>query len=507
MRILLVNPPYYRLFKDSYTVTTYPLSLGYLASAIKKQTKWAITVYNSDFAFPAEPWQVGYLAGEGFEKFRVNQTDISHPVWKEVKGVLEETRPEVIGIYCCSSNSSSAAFLANMAKTINKNTTVILGGPHPSAIGQKSMRDANVDIVVKGEGEQTIVELLNKIENNEELKEVEGIIHRTSNGIVETPNRELMDDLDSLEFPVKYAREVLRDYEKYPVSAFKSVLTSRGCPYNCFFCGSRTIFGRKTRFRSVENVIAEVKYLQKMGVKRFNFIDDSFGLKRAYLIDLCNSLIKECPDIRWECETGVNLVDEDTIKLMKKAGCCQIHMGVESGNNSILREMRKEITIEEAIAVADMLDRNGVKLRANFLIGIPTETEQTLEDTFRAMKRIKGRLGYSIFTPYPGTEAFEQSTKMHLISNDFDASLYNHQSPENCFCANIDKERFRAIAAEMEKYVDKRNAKQDFREFLSYETLSKAFSSNFLQDMESFKDFVKKATFEMKTTIKNLVTS
>ena len=139
----------------------------------------------------------------------------------------------------------------------------------------------------------------------------------------------------------------------------------------------------------------------------------------------------------------------------------------------MLKKMRKGITIGQAIAAANLIRKHGIRLTANFIIGFPDETEETLNDTFAAMKKIRGKLVYNIFTPYPGTEAFEFCRRKGLINEDFNIALYNHQSPENCFCLNIRKERFRKPASEIEEYVDKQNAKQDLTSILSLAALHK----------------------------------
>ncbi len=457
-RILFIEPPFYRLFKNTYSLNRYSLSLGYLAAGVRRETDWDVMVYNADFFSHSESLEVSYLAGAGFDNYLSNLKNLSASIWKEVKTTIAKYRPTVVGISAKSQNFTSACIVAKIAKEINEKITVITGGPHPSMVGQEVLECVAIDLAVRGEGEVTIVELLNAIDSGSSLDSIKGAIYRKDNLIVENPPREFIKGLDSLPFPYTCAKEVLKDYDKYPKAAFGYIFATRGCPYNCFFCGSRNVWSRQTRFRSPENVVREIKALQKDGLRLFYFVDDNFGVNKQYINDLCNALIKYCPGIKWSCEFHVNLVDEEVISLMKKAGCFLIQIGIESGNNEILRKMRKNITIEEAYAAARTIKKYGIQLQAFFIIGFPQETEQSLNDTVTAMKKIKcDVLTYSVFTPYPGTEAFEFCKNSGLIEENYDVSLYNHQSPFSNFCMNIPAEKFRLLASKIEKMVDKKN--------------------------------------------------
>jgi anaerobic magnesium-protoporphyrin IX monomethyl ester cyclase len=470
-KILLIEPPFYRLFKDTTSLDRYPLALGYLAGTIRKETNWGVMAYNTDFYPQSESLKINYLTSTGFLNYLNNLKDLSKPIWSEIKSTISEYKPTVVGISVKSPNFESACIVAKLAKEVNKQIIVIVGGPHPSMVGSDVLNCPDIDIGVRGEGENTIVELLNAIDAQKKFDDIKGINYRKDCQLVENAPREFIKNLDSLCFPHESAPKVLKDYDQYPLKAFKNVFTVRGCPYNCFFCGSRKVWTRKVRFRSSESVIREIKGLQKMGLRLIHFDDDTFGTNKKYINDLCNALIIHCPGLKWSCEFHVKLVDEQTISLMKAAGCYSIQIGIESGNNGILKEIRKNNTVKEIFSACEIIKKHGILLQAFFMVGFPQETEDTLNDTVAVMKKCKcDKLIYSIFTPYPGTEAFEFCKENGLIGDDYDVSLYNHQSPANCFCININPERFRELVYKIEIMVDRKNSLNRIKQVFSLNT-------------------------------------
>lgn len=479
-KILLIEPPFYRLFKDTYSLDRFPLSLGYLSATAKQKTQWEVLVYNADFHPKSEPKKVGYLSGEGFKNYLASLDDLSKPIWNEIKKVIEEYNPDAIGISAKSQNFKSACNIARTAKKFNPNVKIIFGGPHVSMVGEEILSDENIDIGVYGEGEETFVEILDRINSRSSLEGIKGTIYRKDGKRVTEPPRGYISDLNTLPYPYTNSKDTLKDYDKYPKTSFANIFTTRGCPYNCFFCGSRNIWSHKVRFRSIENVIKEVKELQGMGIENIHFADDTFGVKDEHIQNLCRALIRECPGIKWSCELHVKLVKEETIALMKKAGCWEIQMGIESGNNMILREIRKNITVEEAYEAVRIIKKHKLHLLTFFIVGFPQETEETVRDTIEMIKRIDSDgIVLSIFTPYPGTEAFDYCKTHNLIDKEFDVALYNHQSPENCFCRNISKERFRELVREVERIVDEKNSSSKKKNVFSFATLGKIKKQGF----------------------------
>jgi len=462
------------LFKDTYSLDRYPLSLGYLAGTALKETKWDVMVYNADFVPGSEMLEVSYLSGPGFERYQKGLKNTSARPWDEVISVIRDYKPNVIGITAKSQNFASACIIARLAKEVDKKTVVIVGGPHPSMTGTNVLNCPDIDISVIGEGERTLVELLMAIEQDRDINTVKGIVYRKNNAVCQTPQREYIENLDSLCFPNDSAPQVLKEYDRYPAKVFGYIFATRGCPYDCFFCGSRKIWSRHVRFRSVENCMQEIKNLRKRGLNFISFEDDDFGVSRKNIRDLCTAIRKQHPGLKWSCEIHVKLIDEETVKLMKESGCCSISLGVESGNNEILKHIRKNITIEEALAACRMIKKSGLRLSVFFMVGFPQETEESLNDTIRAMERIDcDFVVYSIFTPYPGTEAFEFCLKQGLIDSSYDVSMHNHHSPINSFCMNIAPERFKLLARKAEKICDRKNRLNRIKGVMHFDVFEK----------------------------------
>ncbi|MFX0195977.1 MAG: B12-binding domain-containing radical SAM protein [Candidatus Hodarchaeota archaeon] len=477
---------------NTFSHSRYPLALGYLAGIIKKKTNWEVMAYNTDFVSDNEGCSFSYVIGPGFDNYINGLKDLSRPVWREFKSTISDFEPTVIGISAKSQNFTSACVLAKIAKQFSKDILVVVGGPHPSMVGSDVLKSPDIDVAVIGEGENTVVELLEAIETQSDFRNIPGIIYRKHGQTIKNPRRKFIDDLDSLPFPHETAPEVLKDYEKYPITAFKHIFSTRGCPYNCFFCGSRKIWSRNVRFRSPENVVKEITSLQNIGLKSVNFEDDIFGVNKKHLENLCDAIKKKCSGLKFSCEIHAKLVDEDVISIMKKSGCHSIHIGVESGNDKMLRKIRKGITIEEAFSAAKIIKKHGIELNTYFMAGFPEETEETLSDTMKAIQMIKSdQVVYSIFTPYPGTEAFEFCKENGLIHDDFDVSLYNHSSPANCFCKYIHFKRFRVLASQIERMIVKKNKLNLIRKSFSLNTFWRIQELGIVESLKTFRNMIR----------------
>tara|TARA_B100000315_G_C14547361_1_gene573911 strand:+ start:230 stop:1723 length:1494 start_codon:yes stop_codon:yes gene_type:complete len=465
---MLIEPPFYRLYHDQYCLVKYPLALGYLSGAIIKDTDWSVQTYNSDFNIKKKniPSDNDYMTGKGFERYLSYLKNHSLPIWNEVKNTIREYNPSVIGITIKSQNFTSATIVAKIAKEINPDIKVIIGGVHATMNGKSVFDCENIDVSCIGEGEVTIVEFLKALENKTPLHSVSGILFKDKhNEIIQTPPREYIEDLDSLEFPLTYAPTIFKDFEKYPKDAFGYIFGSRGCPYACTFCESKSMWTRKVRYRSPENIIGEIKQMEKFGINKVVFDDDTFGISKKNIKAINDLMKKEVPNITYQCETAVQLAkDENVVKDMKNGGCTIVSVGIESGSNEMLKKIKKSQTTDECIQAVKTLKKHGIETHTFIMIGFPEETEETLQQTMDFIPKLApDYVIFSIFTPYPGSELYYECKNMGLIDGEFDVSIYNHQSPLNCFTKNLSKERFYELRTKSVKFIDKYNRKATFK--------------------------------------------
>ena len=466
-KIMLIEPPFYRLYHDQFCLVKYPLALGYLSGSILRKTKWEVQTYNADFNAKKKSFDPSgeYLSGKGFKRYLSSLKDMTFPIWDEIKKSIEEFNPSVIGLTVKSQNFTSGTIVAQIAKKINPEVKILVGGAHSTMNGTKVFECKDIDFACIGEGENTISDLLNTLENNRDLNLVDGIKFRENNKIITTKPRAYIDDLDTLDFALTTAPKVLKNFDRYPKRAFGYVFGSRGCPYACTFCESKAMWTRKVRYRSPENIISELKQMYEFGIRQVNFDDDTFGISKKNIKIINDLLEKELPDMTYTCETVVQLAkDEQVVKDMKRGGCTGTYVGIESGNNEMLKSIKKTQTTDECVQAIRNLQNHGIDSHAFIMVGFPNETEETFKQTMDFLPKLKpDNIIFSVFTPYPGSDLFYQCQKDGIIDGEFDLSIYNHQSPLNCFTKNISKERFYELRREADKFVDKYNQKAKFR--------------------------------------------
>jgi len=280
----------------------------------------------------------------------------------------------------------------------------------------------DIDIGIIGEGEETLVDVL---ENTNNLERVKGIVYRNPN-IMINPRRDFIKVLDKLPFPgwdllpnlTKYYKPAPHYTGRYPST---SLITSRGCPGRCIFC-DRMVFGRYCRANSSEYVVGMIKYLiKKYGIKDICFFDDTFTIFAKRLIEVCNLIIKEELDITWSCFGRINDVTPEILRLMRRAGCWQISYGIESGSQKVLDSLKKDTKVDQIMNALKWTRKAGISAHGFFILGCPTETKETIEETIDLIKIADlNSIQLTFFTPYPGTEIYPDIDKYGQFTQNWE---------------------------------------------------------------------------------------
>jgi len=318
--------------------------------------------------------------------------------------------PQVIGITSMTSVYQSALEMAILLKA-HLGRPIVIGGPHATVYPERVLTESPViDYVVRGEGEETLLELVHALDGHGPVNTIAGLTHRLHGEVVSNPDRPLIADLDALPFPARHLFE-LRRYglctpEGLPMA---TVLSSRGCPYNCSYC-FKGIVGRTYRQRSPENIIAEVRQLiEQYGIRNFYFIDDLFTVDVRRLNAITDQIIAEKLDIRWQCLGRVDRVNAEILRKMYAAGCRRIHYGIESGNQDILKRINKGIKLDQVRQAVRWAQQAGIQVKGYFMLGLPGDTEETMQQTVDLATELNlDEAMFSLTTPFPGTRLWDE---------------------------------------------------------------------------------------------------
>lgn len=473
--MLLIKPPWYAL--QDLNVKDIPLGLCYIASILRSADHKCL-VLDGDFGF-GDPTNYEKIVAD-YEYYLNALHNIDLPIWKRISSVIQAFKPDIVGIAVMTGTYGAAKNVAEIVKEYDFSIPVIVGGPHPTILPNDTAREDSFDIIVRGEGEYTMLDIVNCLEKGNSLNRVEGITYKKEDNIYNNPPRPFIEDLDSLPIP---SRDLIYEKEKYDPDAFGFIITSRGCPYNCIYCSSPKIWGRKVRYRSPENIIAEIEeVIKNFKTKKFRFNDDVFSLNKNRALNICELLINRKLEIAWMCDTRVNLVSYDLLRKMKEAGCRRINLGVESGNPQTLKFIKKKITIEKTKQAFKMARECGIPTTAYFMAGFPNESREQILDTIAFMKDIEPATPcWSIVTPYPGTELYEIAKKSGLLPRISDWSTFFHHSPGILLTNKITKNEFLALIAEIQNMVDKQRLKALILYVLSHPSIIKRRVRMYLQ--------------------------
>ncbi len=400
MRILLIQPP---VAEKNITSFMYPpMGLISLAATVR-QAGHVVAIHDCN------------LYAQSFEQALTK---------------IRETKPDLVGITAMTVNIGHGLEMAKRVKKINSKIITVVGGVHATVAPEYVLADKNVDFVVVAEGEVSFNNLLSALEENRDYKKVKGIGYKVGTKKNFTERQPLVADISQLPIP---AYDLL-EFNKYraPYTArhpFMSMIRSRGCPYQCTFCGVQSVFAHKYRCQTPQRSMQEIRYLvENFGVKELSFKDSEFTLDKKNVEELCDLLVTAKFDLTWNCNGRVNNVDLKMLKKMKKAGCVGVTYGVESGDQQILNNLKKGITPDQVRNAIKANKKAGLKTITNFMIGNPGDTKETLEKTIKFAVELDTDYTYFGFTtPFPGTELREQAIKNKwLLRKDLDAIKYEY---------------------------------------------------------------------------------
>lgn len=423
MKVLFVNPPQTASKYKFMGVIAPPLGIAYMAGVLQEN--------NIDV-----------------EILDASAEDMD---FKDVEKELLKRKPDLVALTALTPTIGRALETAQVVKETLPDSIVVMGGYHPTFNFIETLEDENVDIVIRGEGEYIMLNLVQALENQSSLHDVKGIVFEDKNSkeIVVNPEAPLIQDLDELPFPALN----LLPMKKYRLldmdTHMTTMITTRGCPMQCSFCSSAAMHGKKIRERSVENIVDEIEYLKtNYDIDTIAFMDDTFTLKKRKVMAICDEILKRNIEIMWGCTSRVDTLDEKLLKKMKEAGCITIFIGVESADQQQLDNMCKNTTIakiENAFKIAHKLK---IRTIASVALGMPGDTKEIMNKTVKFVHKLKPNYAiYSLATPYSGTRFYKEAFEKNLIKIK-DWSKYTLITPilETIDCSLNDMRKIQAKA-------------------------------------------------------------
>lgn len=375
--VALIYPYFYKQAKDKSIFKFPPLGLGYLAACLENNN-FNVEIVDGTFLTP-----------------------------KEVVERIQYLKPEITGFYIMVTMDTQAIRLAKEVKNYSK--YIIAGGPYPSADPKYFI--PYFDFVAIGEGEYSLLELVKAVNNNTEPMEVSGLAHARNGQILFSKPRNRIKELDKIRFPARHFfknNNYINYWKKNYGYSSSSIITSRGCPFKCGFC-SKPIFGDEYKERSAQNIVNEIEEILSYGYERVWIADDCFTLNKKRIISISKEIISRRLKFEWECLSRVDGIEPKILDFMKEAGCVRIFFGLESGNNHILKIMKKNITVSEEKRAVEITKKSNIKAGGFFILGYPGESNHTLIETVNFSSSLPlDYLSYTVPYPLPGTDLYQK---------------------------------------------------------------------------------------------------
>jgi len=400
---------------------------------------------------PAAPLGVSYVASAFLStgaEVQVVDYIVNRYRPEKLARAIADFQPDIIGASCVTLNFPAAADIVRTAKRLAPHTTTIMGGCHVSFDIAGTLNNyPEIDILCIGEGEKTIAELMAAFQAGGDWKKTKGIAFKKDGEVIFTGEQDFIEDLDVLPLPARH----LLPMSRYRALGFPiSIITGRGCPYNCIFCVGRRMVGKKHRHRRAELVVDEIEDILSYGWDRINIVDDLFTANKEKVLAVCEEIQRRHLKFTWTAFCRVNSVDADVLKSMREAGCDMISFGMETGNAAMLKRIRKGATLAQARRAVALCREAGIVPHASFIVGLPGETWETIRDTEEFCNSLDMIYGFHILAPFPGTTVREELDRYDLEILTDDWTKYD---------ANQAVARTSALSKEdIEKFVNDFNA-------------------------------------------------
>ncbi len=364
---------------------------------------------------------LGYLAAavRGAHEVKILDCIKERITPDKLGNVIKSFKPDVFGLQCYTFDLNFVDHALGLAKAYDKGVVTVVGGPHPSAAAVDMMKrfGDELDYSFAGEAEVGFLELLSSLESGKrEFDAIPGLVWR-ENGSVRSNPKSVLEDLDSFAMPAwdLIAPETYPEsqhgafFKQFPIAP---IMVTRGCPFPCTFCAGGVIAGKRVRRRSIDNVLKELTYLNKeRGIKEFHVVDDNFTMDMAYAKEFLRRLKTLNLGMTWAVPNGVRMdaLDEELLALMKETGLYIISLGIESGSDRVLKDMKKHLTISKIKECVGMINRAGIDVSGFFILGFPGETVESIKDTIKFSRELKlVRANFFTYLPFPGSESYEK---------------------------------------------------------------------------------------------------
>ncbi|MFH0998627.1 MAG: cobalamin-dependent protein [Pseudomonadota bacterium] len=420
MRIVLLYAPPWKIARNGDPV--YPPEEGPPVNVDPS----AVT----DGDFIQAPYGLLSLAAQALRSgLSVQTVNVSNFPWPTIENLIRRLNADLFGLSCMTENRRGVAMVARLIRNIHPGSHIVVGGPHVTALPIETLRHVPaIDTVVIGEGEQTFPDIVRYLQENKPVHGIPGTAWRSSNGFQLGPPREQIEDLDTLAPPINYFN-------------LHTILTSRGCPMHCTFCGSRMMWGRRVRFHSAKYVLDMLETAVNLqGQRILSIKDDTFTANKPRALAICEGIRKRGLEFIWSCDTRADYLDDALLFEMRQSGCTRISMGVESASTAILKNINKRLSLERLFNVTQAAKKYGIQTRYYMMAGNRGETLETFHQSLDFIRRAKpNQFVFSQLHLYPGTEEFDIFMRHGLVSPEifFSRNFFCL----TCFAGNKDDEK------------------------------------------------------------------